>query len=147
MTRSAGCTDHVNATFSRDGKVLLANGGTTWLRSYNLESLKTIATYEIPFPDRVTFALSFDDGRRALIGRVATAPVSAPGATSPVHAFGATAELVSLTDKKVAFTLALEGAETVDVSWDQKRLLGAAKDKVLLWDSSNGKLLQTFELP
>lgn len=129
LARSAGCTDHVNARFSRDGRVLLASGGTSWLRAFNLESLKSISAYDIPSPDRVTFALAFDDGQRALIGR------------------GATVELVSLPDKKVAFTFPLEGAETVELSWDQKRLLGATKQKVLVWDTANGKLLETFDFP
>ncbi len=139
LTKSAGCADHVNARFSRDGKVLLASGGTMWLRSFNLETLKSIAAYDIPAPDRVAFTLPFDDGQRALVARRGAASAD----TDPP----ATAELVSLPDKKVAFTIPLEGAETLDISWDQTRLLGATKEKVLLWDSATGKLLQTFELP
>lgn len=129
VAKSFGCSDHVAATFSRDGKVLLAYGGVMWTRSIRLDSMKSISAYDIPRPEEVSYALQFDDGERVLVAR------------------GDKAEIVNAKDKVVAFSFGLEGAESIALSWDNKRLLGAAKDKAHVWDTSTGKLLETITLP
>jgi WD40 repeat protein len=125
---SAGCDDHVSGQFSRDGQVLLASGGSRWVRSFRLSSLKSIAAYDIPNPASVTFVKAFDDGERVLIGR------------------GASAELVNARDKKVVYTFALEGAELFDLSWDMQRLLGVAGARVIVWDTVTGRRVESIEL-
>ena len=129
LATSAGCTDHVAARFSRDGKVLLGLGGTTWIRTIRLDSKKTIAAYDIPRPDEVSFAVPLDDGERAVIVR------------------GDKAEMVSLKDKRVAFSFDLEGATSLEVSWDLTRLLGSTLEQAVIWDAATGKVLEKLSLP
>ncbi len=129
LAKSAGCTDHVAARFSRDGKVLFGLGGTSWVRSFRLESKKTIGAYDIPRPEEVSFVVPFDDGERAIVVR------------------NDKAEVVNVKDKSVAFSFGLEGATSLEISWDMSRLLGSTPDKAVIWDTATGKVLETLSLP
>lgn len=130
LATSFGCRDHVGpARFSRDGEVLLASGSYRWFRSIRMDSKKTIATYDVPRADEISQLVMFDDGERLLIIR------------------GAKGELVSATSKSVAYEMDLKDAETFDLSWDMKRLLGAGKTTAYVWDTATGKLVKSYPLP
>jgi WD40 repeat protein len=129
LAKSFGCRDHVGPVrFSRDGEILLASGSYQWFRSFRLESRKTIAAYDVPRPDEVSQLVMFDDGERLLVIR------------------GDKGELVSAVSKSVAHVIDLKGAQTFDVSWDMKHLLGASKDTAYVWDTATGKLVKSYPL-
>jgi WD40 repeat protein len=128
LAQSFGCQDHVSASFSRDGKVLLASGGHMWRRSFRLESRKSISAYDVPSPETVSFILAFDDGVRLLVAREARA------------------EIVHAEEKRVALSFGLEGAATFDLSWDNEHLLGASTTQAFIWNTRTGRLERTIEL-
>jgi WD40 repeat protein len=128
LAQSAGCSDHVGPIwFSRDGEIMMATGSGVWLRTFRVDSMKSIAAYDIPSPDG-TDLLPFDDGERVLIVR------------------GDKAELVSAVSKTVAFTIETNGATRFSHSWDMKHLLGVGPKEARIWDAATGKLESTQPL-
>lgn len=130
LAKSFGCRDHVGpARFSRDGEILLATGSFQWFRSIRMDSLKTIAAYDIPKPDEVSQLVMFDEGERLLVIR------------------GEKGELVSAVSKAVLYSIELKDARTFDLGWDRKHLLGASQDTAHVWETATGKLVKSSPLP
>jgi WD40 repeat protein len=130
LAKSFGCRDHIGpARFSRDGEILLASGSHRWFRSFRMDSLKTIAAYDVPRADEVTQLIMFDDGERLLVVR------------------GDKGELASATSKSVLYEMDMLGAQTFDLAWDRKHLLGATNNTAHVWDTATGKLVKSYPLP
>jgi WD40 repeat protein len=130
VAKSFGCRDHVGPVrFSRDGAVMLASGSYRWFRSIRLDSMKTIASYDVPRADDVNQLVMFDDGERVLVVR------------------GEKGELVSAVSKSVAYEIDLKGAHTFDIAWDMKHLLGVSNGAAHVWDAATGKLFKSYPLP
>ncbi len=125
LAQSAGCSDHVGPIwFSRDGEIMMATGSGVWLRTFRVDSMKSIAAYDIPSPEAANL-FPFDDGERVLIVR------------------GDEAELVSAVSKTVAYTIETNGASRFSHSWDMKHLLGVGPKEARIWDTATGKLEST----
>lgn len=131
LAKSFGCEDHVGpVAFSRDGEVLLATGSYRWFRSIRLDSMKTIATYDVPKSDApVDELVMFGDGQRLFLVR------------------GDKGEMVSASSKSVVFTFDRKGARTFDISWDMKFILGAGGGSAYVWDAGSGALVKSFPMP
>lgn len=130
LATSFGCDDHIGPlAYSRDGEVLLATGSYRWFRSIRLDSMKTIAAYDVPKANPVDQMVMFGDGQRLLLVR------------------GDKGELVSAPSKTVAFTMDLKGARTFDISWDMKLILGAGAGSAHVWDAGTGAVVKRFEMP
>jgi WD40 repeat protein len=130
VAKSFGCHDHVGPVrFSRDGEVMLASGSYQWFRSIRLDSMKTIASYDVPRAGDVNQLVMFDDGERVLVVR------------------GDKGELVSAVSKSIAYAIDLKGAQTFDIAWDMKHLLGVSKGTAHVWDTATGKLVKSYPLP